>query len=353
MKKLLLILIAFYTSFSLYAQDAAVQKTERRIYLWDVTLSMQGKAKGCPNIWEDVKKAMCDEIRKITDERTEVVILPFQHRAISEALYRAEATTEGKDKLISFIQGYQIPRLWMKEAGREAQSGEKGNTTMTALYSPLKYCVDNILTSDKRNILELMTDGVSDDAEDQSAFDKFILSDEFCSIANDNDILMFFVALTQQAKYSKAEDVKCKRIVVTPPGNELSHLALTPQAEKTINTYDDYNKPISLIFSSTSANPVRDGYKVRVYSSENPYISIDQVVEVGADYSIVLNPRYLLDPEGMNMLLAQGEASEVCLMYEMAPGMDEYPFLMNVVNSGVTRIKMINTRQRKVTLRWE
>lgn len=352
MKRLLLIMLSVCSLLPLSAQEDAAVKAERRIYLWDVTLSMQGRAKGCPNIWESVKNAMCDEIRKITDEKTEVVILPFQHRAISEDVYRAEATTEGKDKLIKYIDNYQIPRLWDKNAGSEAQSG-KGNTTMTALYSPLKYCVDNILTSDKRNILELMTDGVSDDAEDQAAFDRFILSDEFCSMANDNDVLMFFVALTQQAKYSKAEDVKCKRIVVTPPGNELSHLALTPQVEKVLNTYDDYDDPISLMFSSTSANPVRDGYKVRVYSSENPYMHIDQIVEVGADYSIVLNPLYLLSTEEMNMLLAQGESGEICLMYEMAPGMDEYPFLMNVINSGVTRIKMINTRQKKVTLRWE
>ena len=355
MKKFVILLLTLCSSLILCAQDPEM-KSERRVYLWDVTLSMQGRAKGCPDIWDDVKKAMCDEIRKITDEKTEVVILPFQHRAISEDLIRAEATVDGKDKLIKFIQGYQIPRLWVKEANREAQSGEKGNTTMTALYAPLKYCVDNILINDKINVLELMTDGVSDFTDDQAAFDDFILSEKFCNFANENDVLMFFVALTKQAKYAKADEIKCPRII--PPDSDggsidISYLRLTPQSEKNFNTQDDNDKPLNLMFSTASATPVRPGYKVRVKATDNPYMRVDQVVTVASDYSITLTPEYLLSTEQMNILLANGENPEVCLTYERADGMDQYPYLMTTVSEGCTRLTVINTRQKKVEIRWE
>jgi hypothetical protein len=125
------------------------------IYLWDVTLSMQGKSKGCPDIWDEVKTAICNDIKRMNDESTEVIILPFQHRAIVESMVKDKATFQGKQRLIEYIKGYELPKLWLGSASNGSESKD-GNTTMTAIYQPFKYCMDSLLHKDKKNIIEFL-----------------------------------------------------------------------------------------------------------------------------------------------------------------------------------------------------
>ena len=108
----------------LFAQSGNV-KDIRQTYLWDVTLSMQGKAPGAPNIWEQVKTAIITDIQQISDDRTEIVVVPFQHKALDE--WRQPATEAGKAALIAKIKAYKIPLFPFN--GRM--------TTMTCLYEPL------------------------------------------------------------------------------------------------------------------------------------------------------------------------------------------------------------------------
>ena len=156
MRKTTLLLFLSLLSLCIYAQDTT--KLVRRTYLWDVTLSMMGVG-GTPNIWKTVQKALVDEIKQINEESTEIVIIPFQHKAISSDVKREMATPEGKERLIKFVSEYKLPKLWVGSAtsGHEVSSAsdKKGTTTMTKLYEPLKYCIDNILKPDKVNILEL------------------------------------------------------------------------------------------------------------------------------------------------------------------------------------------------------
>lgn len=76
MKKIFTTLIAL-ASFSLAFAQSGNVKDVRQTYLWDVTLSMMGKAPGAPDIWEQVKEAIITDIQQISDDRTEIVVIPF------------------------------------------------------------------------------------------------------------------------------------------------------------------------------------------------------------------------------------------------------------------------------------
>ena len=111
MRIIFTILLITVTSH-LFAQNAN-EKDERQIYLWDVTLSMQGKAPGAPNIWEEVKAAIIKDIRSINNDRTEIVVIPFQHKVLEE--WREPATAFGKNRLIEKINSYKIPLFICKK----------------------------------------------------------------------------------------------------------------------------------------------------------------------------------------------------------------------------------------------
>ena len=105
-----------------WSQNARV-KDIRQTYLWDVTLSMKGKPKSNPNIWEPVKKALIADIQAIPDESTEIVVIPFQHKALDT--WRAPATEAGKAAMIKRINAYDIPLEYVTANGKR--------TTMTFL----------------------------------------------------------------------------------------------------------------------------------------------------------------------------------------------------------------------------
>ena len=116
MNKLITLCVLLVAWGSLFAQTSQV-KDVRQTYLWDVTLSMQGKAKNTdgtqtPDIWKQVKCAIIEDIKSIQDDRTEIVVIPFQHQALE--VWREYATESGKKILISKIEAYNIP-LFVKD----------------------------------------------------------------------------------------------------------------------------------------------------------------------------------------------------------------------------------------------
>ena len=110
MKRLMLALLILVACSQLIAQSGNV-KDVRQTYLWDVTLSMQGKATGAPDIWDQVKEAMIADIQQVSDDRTEIVVIPFQHIALEE--WREFATTTGKSRCNMWWTRYCRPTRWM------------------------------------------------------------------------------------------------------------------------------------------------------------------------------------------------------------------------------------------------
>lgn len=337
MRTIFLTLLAAFITVSAFAQSPQV-KDIRQTYLWDVTLSMKGKAAGCPNIWDKVKASMIDDIKQISDERVEIVVIPFQHKALET--WREYATPAGKESLIQKIKGYSLPLF---EFGGKM-------TTMTDLHAPLQYCVDNVLSADKVDILKLMTDGVSDMNQDK--YEAFLR--RWCQIAKQKDAYGFYIMLTDAAKAGlttlrQIDPCRFEPVDVSQMGGTtISVLALAPQATYAFNVRDDYGKAITLKFTPSGNGNIPTGYKVHVYSFENEYIQFDEVVELGSDYTVTVKAEYLMAKSQMMSTLPVDENARIFFKAEPADGMDEMPYATTQILDNPTTCEMINKPEKTV-----
>lgn len=340
MKRILFLLTVMLTSvanINTFAQSSKVKDT-RQTYLWDVTLSMKGKAAGCPDIWDKVKSSIIEDINQISDERTEIVVVPFQHKALET--WKGYATPAGKATLISKIKNYQLPLF---------DFGGK-MTTMTNLYSPLQYCVDNILTSDKVDIIKLMTDGVSD--MDQNEYEDLLR--HWCQIAKQKDAYGFYIMLTDAAKaglttLQQIDPCRFEPVDVSQMGGTtISVLALAPQTTYAFNVRDDYGKQITLKFSPSGNGSIPNGYKVHVYTFENQYIQFDQIVEMNPDFTVPVTATYSMTKNDMIQALPIDENEKIIFKAEPAEGMDEMPYATTQILDNFTTCELINKPEKTV-----
>lgn len=354
--KLLTLLIA--APLLCYAQKAAEQ-SKRYVYLWDVTLSMQGKSAGCPDIWEDAKNVLKKNIEKIVqDTKTEIVIVPFQHEALIEDIKREQATPNGKKALLDYISNYEIPRNWIGDAanGNEAAGRNEGTTTMTKLFVPLNYCLDQVLEPSKINTVFFLTDGKSDWSDDETAFYSLIDSDEkWCTEAEKHNLYVFYVALTQQAQDRRLNKERCRFTYI--PATDLDSIVfiqLTPQETYKYDTAIDFNKPITLNFSSSSRTTIPEGYKVKVALAANEYFqNFSSDVEVKSNNSFEITLRCKGDKNYIKDLIEAGVNNKIKITYTIAENMDVYPFQYTNVVEQTTEIEVVSTDSKIVKLQWE
>ncbi|MBR3031310.1 MAG: hypothetical protein IKH93_09220 [Bacteroidales bacterium] len=337
MKRALLTLTVIFASTLAFAQSGNV-KDVRQTYLWDVTLSMQGKAPGAPDIWDQVKEAIIDDIQQISDDRTEIVVIPFQHKALDE--WRQPATAAGKAALVARIKAYKIP---LHNLGGKM-------TTMTCLYEPLQYVVDKVLSPDKVDVLKLMTDGIPD--EHQAEYEALL--GRWCQIAKEKDAYGFYIMLTSQAVEGKTvlEKIDPCRFeaidVAKLGGTDVSLLMLTPQQNIAFNVREDYGEEITIKYAHSGSGKLESGYKVHVYSYENSYVQVDQVVELKDDYTVTVKAQYMMSKTEMIETLSIEENERVFLYSEPADGMDKLPYAMTRILESPTTLEMINKPEKTV-----
>ena len=319
-------------------------KDIRQTYLWDVTLSMQGKAPGCPDIWNKVKEAMISDIKQISDDRTEIVVIPFQHEALET--WREFATPIGKASLIKKISNYQIPRYI--KAGNGFAKAKSGGTTFTYLAPPLKYVVDNILSEDKVDVLKFMTDG-EDEAKD-GRYEKILK--QWCEIAKAKDAYGFYIVLTEAAKAGKVvlENINPCRFDVVDVREQLtlSFNTISPKESISFNVRDDYGKPLTIKFNKSGNGNIPDGYKIHITSWSNPYIQIDEIVALKSDNSAEVKVQYLMKKEEMIQTLSTTYNEQIHFKAEPADGMDQLPYSMTRVLDNPSVMEMINKPEKTV-----
>lgn len=330
-------LVALLGFMPAFAQSGNV-KDVRQTYLWDVTLSMQGKAPGAPDIWEPVKDALISDIQQISDDRTEIVVIPFQHKALEE--WREAATAAGKASLVAKIKGYKIP----------LHNFNGRMTTMTCLYEPLQYVADNVFSPDKVDILKLMTDGIPDEHEKE--YEQLL--GRWCQIAKQKDAFGFYIMLTDQAR---AGQLVLERIapcrfdaidVAELGGTNVSILMLTPQQNIAFNVREDYDKEITIKYGHNGSGALQAGYKIHIYSYENPCIRVDEVVELMEDYTVTFKPRYLRSQAEMMEALPVDKNERLFLYSEPAEGMNQLPYAMTRILESPTSVEMINKPEKTV-----
>lgn len=309
-------------------------KDIRMTYLWDVTLSMKGY-NGSPNIYDKVVTAMIKDIESITNERTEIVVVPFQNSKYCD-VWKEFATPQGKANLKSKIKAYK-----------------NDNITNTNISAPLQYAIDEIFTTDKIDIMKLMTDGV--DNVDPNKL-KHIL-DNWCQIAKSKDVYGYYILLTDAAKENGDLIIKLKEIcnfeTVDLSDGDMSGIGdirqLNVSATKgiglVISVRDEYGEPRSVKFSSYGGD-VQPGYQVHFKTEDNPYIEIDEVVTMDENYSFEVHPKFKRSKSDM-MAMSWESYNDITL--QMAPVSTDGPHKNTRLLDESTRVQLINKPEKTVS----
>ena len=300
MKKLLLclstILILWPARIPVLAQEQVndFAKKERRIFLWDVTISMVGATQnsacvkgtkrskpsfdyansGFPyynkdkDIFDTTRETLLKLIDDIKTESTEIIVLPFRNDIVGE--FKAFATAEGKDQLRKQIMGWD-----------DLQVG--GTFTGTCLEKAIR-----LFTEDKKNQVVLLTDGEPSGNEGTILLNilKAWKGGQQTRIKN----RLVYVMLTQEAEGELSQVIKDiadnsdGQISVITPKESIAETVYIILGNKTsLHVRDFASDGISskdgsgtIGLSYTTEGPaIPRGYSVHVTVEENDFVIID------------------------------------------------------------------------------
>ena len=259
-KLLLLFCVMFVLSIDVMAQQNRF-KNERRIYLWDVTLSMKGYKGKTPDIYDKVVSALEKDINSIIDEQTEIWVLPFQTSVIER--WNVNATNSGKKAIVDKIKAF-----------------EDTTVTNTNITVPMLDVMKTYIKADKRNVLILLTDG-EQNAKNYPLETLLDVINKWCDFAEKNDAHAFYVMLTQFAKNNRlieAIDSSCR--MYKSEGTTFNFVELLPQSNYKYNIKDDADKKISINVDCKKRVVIPEDLKVRCYCDSNPYVEVDEVAAI-------------------------------------------------------------------------
>ena len=117
------------------------------------------------------------------------------------------------------------------------------------------------------------------------------------------------------------------------------------QSLKVINSYGE---ELTIKLAHNGSGTLQAGYKVHVYSYENSYIQVDEVVELTESYTVKVKAKYLMSQQEMMDTLPRDENEKAFLHAEPAEGMDELPYLMTRILESPTAVEMINKPEKTV-----
>ena len=274
-------------------------KKERRIFLWDVTISMVGATQNadCPkgkkrsspdfnyagsgfpyyneekDIYDRTRDVLINKIMQITNESTEVIVLPFRNGIAGE--FRACADAEGKQYLKEQIMRWNDLR-------------PGGTYTATCL----KQAVDTYFTPDRINRLVLLTDGEPSDGEGQELL-KYIHEWKGLSETMSTGCYLVYVMLTDEADNDRikdvAEDNPDQIQIITPDQDFDEHVTIAVARNVSLYVRDYFSGKISdegegefslhYSFIEGSEIPEDSGFYFTVVDNEFIEIDSDEKIE--------------------------------------------------------------------------
>ena len=333
MKKIVLCLIAILLSSLMMAQNSF--KTMRITYLWDVTLSMKGYKGGSPYIYDKVVNVLVDDINSIHDERTEIVVVPFQDKVCD--MWRARATADGKKAMIDKIQNY-----------------DNNLVTNTCISLPLQYAIDNIFTTDRVDIMKLMTDG-----KDNVNVPRLnAVLDKWCDMARQKDVYGYYILLTEAAKDGDLS-LKLKQICNFESVdvsdnlsgiNEIVQLTARGGDAVRLNLRGEYNMPKRLEFVQYLGETAPEGFKIHFKVRDNAYIKLDETVELRGDNSVELHPTFLVSQESLMLMPESVLDFGIWVDYEPDASMASGRFAYTRLLSNAFKILFVNKPEKTVRI---
>lgn len=331
MRRILLYISLLCCSASVFSQTKDIRIT----YLWDVTLSMKG-FNGTPNIYDDVVRVLEKDINLIDNERTEIVVIPFQDTEYCE-IWRECATNNGKAKIISQIKGYQNEKI-----------------TNTNISAPLKYVLENIFSTDRIDILKLLTDG----NDNINPTELYKVLDNWCENSKNKDAYGYYILLTEGAKNQQLSlqlEKTCNfsEIDVTKNIKGTSEIIQLSAKFKNvaINVKDDYNKPINLTFEQYLGQSSSEGFEIHFYTEPNPYLGLDTVVVLDKNNSVFIVPQFkLTQHEIHNALPIDHPYDDIMLNFKATASMKDGRFALTRLVDSMCPFSLINKPEKTVKI---
>lgn len=312
-------------------------KDIRQTYLWDVTLSMKGYG-NAPKIYDKVVDVLVKDINRIDNERTEIVVIPFQDKAHCE-VWREMATPEGKRSIIDKIKNYK-----------------NDNITNTNISAPLEYVISDVFSTDKIDILKLMTDG-EDNVNPQRLHD---ILDRWCEIAKEKDAYGYYILLTDAAKRGEIslqlQGVCNFEEVDVTDGNYTGIAEIVQETPAFIegiplNIRDEYNSPKRLEFVQYMGKEVPAGFLIHFKTEPNPYLEVDEVAAIRPDNSVEIHPHFLLPQDSLiHSIPTDHPLSVTTLTYEPTTAMQSGKFAFTRLTSDQCPILLINKPEKTVRI---
>lgn len=219
---------------------------EKRIYIVDVTGSMEGRGVGgTRNIFQTVKDNLVSTLQRIDDRKTEVVVIPFTSHPFPEFNGRIAE----KDSLTQYINGLSI---------------QKGNTNIADAWTKGVSCVD----STKINYIFLLTDGLHNcGPKTEELYNRLRAWEEQ---SQDKYMFAFYVMLTPDAKemeICRIVDETRNLWLIESMNIDASLISLPNYIRK--NVFDD--KTISLHFETNNSNVDLSDIGVEISMDDDPY----------------------------------------------------------------------------------
>lgn len=325
----------------------AQNQGERRIYLWDVTLSMSG-FNGAPDIYDDVVRFLIRDISSLTDERTEIIVAPFQE-AILES-WTVKADEQGKRDIIDRIRSYR-------------------NTleTRTDIVTSVNQVKERFIDNDHNNMLILLTDGLqSNDRRDPATGEliKFFggqkrlheeVVDTWQTYGKLNNAYLLYVMLTSKAVdqevVDKLDDKECSSVLYPADSAEVLQVVemveLQPANRVKVNIKDG-DGTVVIPFGCKKNIVLPDGIGISVKSAEGSAVAVDAKATVAGN-----RMTFALGQNCDSLRSQLGEHTDIALELRLLNGREirRNTGKILIVNPVVTTLELINKREKILTIK--
>ena len=256
LNQVLVFVITLFISVSSFSQNF---KTEKRIYLLDITGSMYGKGSG-EDIFTEVKNNLIQTINSLDNPQTNITVITFGKGVVD--IWEAQATATGKSNLITNINTHN------EYKGLNLQ-------TATNICDALSAANDKI-SIDMLNYLFLFTDGGHNFPDKNLQCVRDIVN-VICEKNNrTDDVYPFYIMLTKKASSTELKNaLNCFTILDDGcPTPEI--VIVRPEKNRSsINLLE--NKLSSKIkFISNKSSSLPSSVKLNLILDNNRFFSLDK-----------------------------------------------------------------------------
>lgn len=296
---------------------AAPILTEKRIYLLDVTRSMEGKGNvPTPNIFDVVKNNLISAINHIEDENTEIVIIPFTNTTHTPIRF----SIAQKDSVLP-----QIAKIELR----------KGDTNIMDAWIAGTMELD----STKVNYMFLLTDGLHNIGPSKEELVHTLQQWE--TLSRSKYFFSFYVMLTPYARELEICDIVDKApqmylIESLDINASLIRTALNQQS----NIYE--NKHVDIAFISNNSNIFSNDLKLKFTLANNPYYSIKSA-KMDSTSANIYHIEFQENTEKINIPV------EITQTLYITHDKDSFPFVFFTPDN--ISYKIINQGLRKMTFK--